>query len=116
LHLERHPKSGKYVRITIEDGNVQAIEDRWLHGNSIRLVDWADRMAQDTELNPRQVQVALMFYAHRCVPDVEPMDPLQTNLINLDKLVYGFVDASHEKFGTHARLVVLDESELLDLD
>ena len=73
-HSQPHPEAGQYFRVILSDGNDQAIYDRGLQDNLIRLVDWADRIEQHDKYTKRQIELALSFYAHRCLPDREPTD------------------------------------------
>lgn len=112
MHSERHPKSGETLKIYLASNDVQAIEDRWLHGSQFKLVDWADRMHLDTSLSERHFQVAISFYAHRAHPALPIIDPLPVGAVDLECLVYGFVNSGHPD--PRDRIVILDVSELVE--
>jgi len=89
IHAEPHPNAGKIFRISIDGGNVQAGYDLQIHGALIRLVDWADRMQLNNTFSRRHRERALMFYAHRCLPNLPVLDPIPPEEVNFDGLVYG---------------------------
>src|SRR5215469_11267932 len=89
MHEERHPLSGREFRINV-GRELHAIYDTELQGRMIRLDDWADRLGQ-SDLSTRTIEVLVSFYAHRCLPDLEPAERIPLSAVNLDGLVYGTV-------------------------
>lgn len=115
MHSNKHPQSGKYFRITIDNFNAadsdgQAGYDKMLHGSKIRLVDWADRMELDETLTVRQIRVAREFYAHRCLPDLD--NPIAQGF-DMSGLVYGMRETEFQG-QRRAIAVVLGEHELIE--
>lgn len=115
MHSLPHPKTGHTFRINLSDGNVHAYNDLVMHGSSFKLLDWADRIEVDQSISHREKEVALMFFAHRCQPDLPPMDPVPISMLNLDGAVYGICEI-HFEGRSHEELVVLRELDLVTLD
>jgi hypothetical protein len=111
MHLEPHFHSGKYFRINLSGGEAQSVYDQTLEGSLVRLKDWADRIEQDSSLSKRDIELALMFYAHRCLPNLPPSDGVSPSSMDLTELVYGirFFDRDGQR---GEELVVLRENEL----
>jgi hypothetical protein len=90
-----------------------AVYDQRLHGTLFRLIDWADRIELDKELTERDRQVALMFYAHRCQPELEPIDPVPVKQLRLDGVVYGVCAIKREEdTPTTDEIILVHEIEL----
>ena len=113
IHTEPHPNAGKFFRVNIDGGKVFAGYDRMIHGQVLELLDWADRIEQNRELTPRQIEVALQFYAHRCLPDLEPDGHIFIGAFDLSDLVYGTLETQYSEW-SHKHIVVLHNSELID--
>ncbi len=120
MHQEQHPKSGTYFRINLEKGHIQAGYDQMLHGNLFQLLDWADRLELDERISRRKKEIALMFYAHRCLPDLPLIDPVPPEMISLDGLVYGIFKVTSEypgpRFAEQQFTAILQEAELMPID
>lgn len=108
VHTQQHPNSGQLFRIKFS-GDIRAIQDVYLQSKVVRLDDWADRLEQ-SDLTAKQIEVLLSFYAHRCIPDLDPEAEISLLALNLDGLVYGTVT---ETLGRRfVERVVLCETEL----
>ncbi len=110
-HLEPHSDSGKDFFVNLVDREPQSVYDKNLHGSLIRLIDWADRFEKHSDFTTRQIEQALMFYAHRHLPDLAPTDGVQLGSIDLDGLVFGTRVIAHDG-QTFQDLVVLQKAEL----
>jgi len=110
-HSQPHVKAGKQFRVNLKDGNVQAIDDCVVQGKLFRLVDWADRIELDNTLSQREKEVALMFFAHRCQPDLPPSDPVPLSSLNLDGAVYGNCEGHPTQ-----EVIVVREVELVETE
>jgi hypothetical protein len=120
MHLSPHPQAGKHFRINIDNGSSPALHDQMLHGSLFQLLDWADRIANNTSFTARQKEVALMFYAHRCLPDLPVTDPFPPKDLPLDGLVFGVSERKNYYPGLDSKvykaIVVLRETELRDVE
>jgi hypothetical protein len=114
MHLTPHPQAGKYFRINIDNGNSPAGYDQMLHGGLFQLLDWADRIANETNFTARQKEVALTFFAHRCQPDICGFsDPIPQSSLNLDGCVYGSCTIEYEG-RSREKIIVIREFELIE--
>jgi hypothetical protein len=93
MHVTEHPQSGKYFRLNIDDGHSQAGWDQLLHGSMFQILDWADRMDLVTSYTVQEKQVALDFYAHRCLPELS--DPVRLDDIPSDGLIFGVFETKN---------------------
>jgi hypothetical protein len=111
MKVESHPQAGEYFRINVDNGRSQAGYDQMLHGNLVKLLNWADGMDQDANIPRRKKDVALTFYAHRCLPDLDVTDP---TVIPLDGLVYGSFKTKNSEVGfeEYRFIAVVREAEL----
>jgi hypothetical protein len=118
MHSVPHPQAGKYYRINIDDGSSPAGYDQMLHGSLFQLLDWADRLDNYDGHTSRQKEVALMFYAHRCLPDLPVTDPFRPEDVPLDGLVFGSTETENHYPGLDSKvyrsIAVLHESVLYD--
>lgn len=113
-----HPQAGKYFRINIEDGRSPAGFDQMLHGSLFKFLDRAESLGDYSGHMIRQKEVALMFYAHRCLPNLHVADPFRPEDVPLDGLIFGIAEIENHDPGfdrkVHRLLTVLHESELCD--
>jgi len=107
-HTQPHPKAGTCFQINLA-GDIQAAYDRSLHSKLIRLTDWADRIDQEHTLTKKQIEAVISFYAHRCLPDLEPGADVPLTMLESDSVVYG---TRLEPYGVD--IVVLRETELIE--
>jgi hypothetical protein len=107
-HTQPHPKAGTCFQINLA-GDIQAAYDRSLHSKLIRLTDWADRIDQEHTLTKKQIEAVISFYAHRCLPDLEPGAAVPLSMLELDGVVYRTL---LEPDGVD--IVVLRETELIE--
>ncbi len=114
MQLNQHPQSGKRFRICLA-GDVQAGYDLTLHGAIFELVDYGDRIHDDMRITEREKQVALMFYAHRCLPNLPVLDPVPQDLVPMQDVLYGRVYSEYES-GNLDHLVLLRNDELAPID
>ena len=113
--MPSHPQSGQTFRLSIDGGNVLAGYDLLLHGSVFKLTDWADRMHLDSNLQSGDRETAVLFYAHRCLPD--RLDLASTDGIDLSGLIYGSIKfQSTETFEEVEHIVVVRQSELVNME
>lgn len=113
-HAKPHINTGKSFRIHLADGHPKAINDCVMHGRIFLLLDWADRIEFNEQLGIRDIEIAIMFYAHRRAPHLNK-EPLFLSDLDLEDVVYGFYSCEYED-QFREELVLLSESELIASD
>ncbi len=113
VHTDLHPDSGKMFRIRLADENPQAGYDLSIQGQRVQLIDWADRIEMNADLAEGERKVAVMFYAHRCEPNLKTDGPLLLSMLDLASVVYGKYFYRYEGI-LRENIVLVRESELVE--
>ncbi len=116
VHSQPHSEAGKYFRVNLGGGDLPAVYDQSLHGSVIKLIDWADRLESNSTFSQKEIEVGLAFYAHRCLPDLEPGAQFPAAILKQSsELIYGLRVLEYEGHSIN-ELIIVREEELQAAD
>ncbi len=111
-HDQPHHAAGSPFKVRFHTSS-PAIYDRSLESDNLTLVDWADRIALYSRFSKSCIELALMFYAHRCLPDREPDEKISMTSLDLTGLVIGVRRCTFEDKSIDELVIVREDETTL---